>query len=668
MAIENVREHNFNAKYVIDGLNGYYEDKQTFIRVYRDFGQGPIYLDTGLWLSALIEWLREDHDIFYRPGLIFDQVEAARNAAKMCCLRAHIKDEMSKRGLWCTAEEDIPELVDTLFKAYDECSKARDRNRKDATKLSEVTQELRKELNTLKDTVSKVRSRLNSKFIPLPGYEDDLEKLVDIALRGVEARDETINHLTRPWHDEYKDLMDYIRQEVSRNGYKLLEEIGEPLTVKRVFHDLLELLVKRTAEIREVNDQRWEDLRDIHKALGCDGMNGHIDDFAKAVKARASVIKSEHDRYLDQLGKAAADYQALSEENQKLKSSQKSDINKLIRDCCVKHDVIAPSRYFSDETCVEYLFSLIEQKDRSFTILQELYRDIFKKQPDGLSAEDIANKILDRVLTTEDLLHKSVDSVNKKCKATGRMMVADYEKDLLNFIYKGYEGRIHLSDKIITYNPPSVHNTITKIIRDYARSRTRVDILETKIKSIFDKCKSEFTVDDYMLNSDPTTSFMLDCIGSWISSPAESRGKIRAEIENYKLKLKDYILHDIKKHGYRYDGLETKSIEDIVDWIITMETCDRSSIALRDIYTTVERLRHNIDDCDGEIVGHMKDYILRRFEGLHSNTEYCLKKMSELDGCKKDLKILEDKVTAKDDEISRLKDLINAMNEEVKNM
>lgn len=162
-------------------------------------------------------------------------------------------------------------------------------------------------------------------------------------------------------------------------------------------------------------------------------------------------------------------------------------------------DLRAPSRYFSDEACIEYLFSLInsKQKDRSFTILQDLYRDIFKRQPGGLSAEDIANKILDRVLETEDLLHKSVDSVNKECKATGKLMV-----------------------------------------------------------------------------------------------------------EDYKLKLKDYILKDIKKHGYRYDGLETKSPQEIVDWIIEMATCPRDGWAkdeIENLRGQISRLKDLINAMNEEV-------------------------------------------------------------------
>ena len=393
-SIEIVREYHFDPKEVIKGLNGYYESdkRNSYITVRRNDAEAPAYLTTALYLSALIEWLREDFDIFYRPGLKLDQIEAARSAAKMCCLRAHIKDEISKRDLWFGADADIPALVDTFFKAYDECGKARDRNRENAVKLSEVNRELRKELNALKDTVSKVRNRLNKKFCTdAKGYyENDLERLVDIA------------------EEEVKKLK-------------------------------------------------------------------------------------------EQLDKAAADYQALSEENQKLKYSQKSDINALIRDYCTKNDIIAPSRYFSDKACVEYLFSVVDlkQKNRAAVILQDLYRDIFKKQPNGLSAEDIANKILDRMLETEDLLHKSVDSVNKECIAVGENMVNDY-----------------------------------------------------------------------------------------------------------KLSLKSYILKGIEEHGYRYDGLEKKSIEEIVDWIITMATCPRNEWAkdeIENLRGQISRLKDLINVMNEEV-------------------------------------------------------------------
>lgn len=480
MTIEDVRKYHFDPKEVIKGLNGYYESDKcnSYITVRRNDIEGPAYLSTNLWLSALIEWLREDYDIFYRPGLTLDQVEAAKNAAKMCGLRAHIKDELGMRDLWFDKNADIPELVDTLFKSYDECSKARERNRENATKLSEVTRELKKELNALKDTVSLVRSRLNSKFIPLPGYEDDLVKLADIALGAVEARDETINRLTRPWNDECKDIMNYIRQEASRNGFDLPEEIdGGPLTIKRVFHDLLELLGKKEAQRKAVNEQ---------------------------------------------LDKAAADYQALDKEYQEFKNSQKSDINKLIRDYCTTHGIIAPSRYFSDRVSVEYVFSLL---------------DSYSEQRN-----------------------------------------------------KAYDDR-------------------------------------------------DRAVDDY------------------------------------KLSLKDYILHDIKKRGYRYDGLETKSIEDIVDWIITMATHAYKEV--EDVQKETKRkcywylwdaLKKLSPECDALKIDHYEDLVDRIFFEMCFVTENCkqcqrkhsTEKLSYIRRTNK----AEEEVKKLNDVIKKLKELLNEINKE----
>lgn len=618
--IENVREYNLDPKEVIAGLNGYYESDKCngYITVRRNDVEGPAYFTAALYLSALIEWLRVDHDIFYRPGLTLDQVEAARSAAKMCCLRATIKNGFNKRGLfypgfpWRDKEADIPELVEEIFKAYDECSEARDRNRKDATKLSEVTQELRKELNTLKDTVSKVRIRLNKKFCAL-GYEEDLEKLVDIALRGVEARDETINRLTRPRHDECEDIMNYIRQESSRNGFELPEEIdGEPLTVKRVFHDLLELLRMKETKIKETRKKHWNDLRDIYKALGRDGTCDSTDGFAKAVKARAE--------YLESLSRSTE------------REVQKSDINNLIRDYCTKNDVTPPSPYFSDKACVEYLFSVVDLERR----------------------------------------HRA---------AVGKQMVDNYEKDLLKFVYKEYEDRIRLSNETITYNPPSVRNTVLKIISDYARCRTRVDILETRIKSIFDKGKTKFTVDDYVLDGDPTTMFMLDCISSWIGSPAESRGKVRAEIENYKLKLKDYILHDIKEHGYQYDGLEKKSIEDIVDWIITMATCANKEVedAQKEtkqecydyLWNALKKLSPECDALKIDCYENLVDRIFYEMSLINDNCKRCQRKHSteKFDYIRNIQRAnkAEEEVKKLNDVIKKQKELLNEINKEEEN-
>lgn len=528
--IDTIRNYNLDPNEVINGLNGYYEsDKRNgYIIVKRNDFEGPAYFTAALYLSALIEWLREDHDIFYRPGLIFDQIEAARSAAKMCGLRAHIKDEISKRGLWCGADEDVPELVDTLFKVIDECRECADNNRKDAVKLSK-----------------EIRCVVNEKESAIEKLKDRIEEL-EYNFKAVCDEDDIFRTRALKAEEEVKKLKSSVFDMESMHKGVLIDTAVEKKIIDSAAAEEFRNLIF-TDIVRTICQECYD------RGLAMNSYN-----------VETCIMRKE-----------------IKDLKLKLKNAEESDINALIRDYCTKNDIVAPSRYFSDKACVEYLFSVVDlkQKDRSFTILQDLHRDIFKKQPDGLSAEDIANKILDRVLETEDLLHKSVDSVNKECKATGKLMV-----------------------------------------------------------------------------------------------------------EDYKLKLKNYILKDIKEHGYRYDGLQTKSLEEIVDWIITMATVDRANIALRDIYTTVaspaERHRYNIDDCNGENIDHMKDYILKRFEGLRINTEYCLIKMAELDGRQKDLKILEEqqeflvkqnselntKVSAKDDEISRLKDLINAMNEEVGDM
>lgn len=430
---------------VIEGLNRYFtsEPRNNYISIWPTVNaQDFVLYEPEAWADILIEWLRKKHDIFYRPGLKLDQVEAARSAAKKEAKQECYKylwDRLRVLSPDCDALKitDYEKLVDRIFYEMSLIAgNCKECQRKHSTEKFDYiwrTNKAEEEVKKLKEQLDKVE----------------------------DAQKEAV----------CKDIMNYIRHESSRNGFELPEEIdGEPLTIKRVFHDLLELMRKRGAEIKKVNDQRWKDLRDINKALGYDGMDGHVDDFAKAVKARAECVK-----------------RALGEE---------SDINALIRDWCTKNDVIPPSRYFSDKACVEYLFSVIklDQKDRSVSILQDLYRDIFKKQPDGLSAEDIANKILDKMLKTEDLLHKSVDSVNKECKATGKLMVEDYSRN-----------------------------------------------------------------------------------------------------------LKTYILKDIKKLGYPCDGLQTKSIEEIIDWIITMDRDVLVNSKIENLRGQIKRLKDLINAMNEEV-------------------------------------------------------------------
>lgn len=524
---------NVTYETVINGLNGYFtsEPRNDYITVKMesdDIKQDFALYEAETWADILISWLRTKHEIFYYPGMeakyaksekIRPFTERMMDEGALKCLKALYKCVIGQEvginshtliadGIKCAVsikESEIKKMkkriaeLESNFKAVcveDDIFRTR------ALKAEEEVRKLKVELNAVKDTVSQVRSRLNNKFCHL-GYEEDLVKLADIAVKAVDARDETISHIKATAQKEAvcKDIMNYIRQEASRNGFEIPEEIdGEPLTIKRVFHDLLELMRKRGAEIKGVNDKRLKDLRDIYRALGRYNLYDDVDDFLKAVKARAEWVEC-------------------------LSRNAERETRKAVNEQLKKD-----TDYIVDTLC---------------DILEIL----------GISKSNTAH----------------LDIPGLKDKAIQRASV---------------------------------------------------------IKSEHDR---------YLEQLDKATA-------------------------DYQAKLKDYILKGIKKRGSRYDGLQSKSVGEIVDWIITMATVDRANIALRDIYTTVaspaERFRYNIDNCDGTTVDHMKDYILRRFEGLHANTEYCLKKMSEFDT----------KVSAKDDEISRLKGLINAMNEEVKDM
>lgn len=428
---------------VINGLNKYFAEDETRVRVPRSYveitSHNKVFyrFDAAMYVDKLIAWLRTEHGIFYYPGMEAKYAKTERIPP----LTERLMDNgalNSLKKLYKRVTGEEPE-VDSHTLIADGISDEIVKMRGEIKSKESGIEDLKEHIALLEADLKKVKMEKEKFLIEVADREEEIEALqnkdYDVYLE----------------HRQYiiKSIMCNIRQDASRNGFALPEKVdGEPLSIERTFHDLLELLMKRTTEIKEVNDKRWKDLRDIHKALGCDGMNGRIDDFAKTVKARAEYVES------------------LS------RNTERSDINKLISDHCNKFDIIAPSPDSSDKSCVEYLFSV-------------------------------------------------VDLERKHRAAVGKQMVEDYEKDLLKFIYKEYGNRTHLSDKTITYDPQSVRNTIIKIISDYARSRTRVDVLEERIKSIFDEYKTKFTVDDHVINGDPSTRFMLDCIWSWIGSSTE---------------------------------------------------------------------------------------------------------------------------------------------------
>ena len=79
MAITYKEEFNLNDlgfEVVIDGLNKYFSEDETRIRVPRSFVEIKSFnevlffrFDAGMYLDKLIAWLRTEHGVFYYPGM-----------------------------------------------------------------------------------------------------------------------------------------------------------------------------------------------------------------------------------------------------------------------------------------------------------------------------------------------------------------------------------------------------------------------------------------------------------------------------------------------------------------------------------------------------------------------------------------------------------------------
>jgi hypothetical protein len=146
-----------------------------------------------------------------------------------------------------------------------------------------------------------------------------------------------------------------------------------------------------------------------------------------------------------------------------------------------KYGICLSDPHDDEEFRPEQIFdALLDKTIRNENILKDLYRDIVHEESDDLSNEDIATKILDKMLEMKERL-------DHKEKIVGEIRVKHHE----------------------------------------------------------------------------------DCI----KMLAESRAKI----ENYKLSLKNYILTDIQKSIYCYHGLETKSVEELITWLIKMARLPRTS-------------------------------------------------------------------------------------------
>lgn len=185
---------------VIDGLNKYFTEDETRVRVPRSIVEIRSHnkilfyrFDAEMYLDKIISWLRTEHGIFYYPGM---EAKYAKT-------------------------ERIPPLTERLM---DEGA-----------------------LNSLK----KLHKRVTGEEPEVDSHTliaDGISHQVSVYEVQIEELKEEIRNLTET---NCKDIMGYIRQEASRNGYTLPDEIdGEPLTVKMVFRDLLELMRIRGEELR----------------------------------------------------------------------------------------------------------------------------------------------------------------------------------------------------------------------------------------------------------------------------------------------------------------------------------------------------------------------------------------------------------------------------------
>ena len=317
-----ITTNRLSFKDVIDGLNKYFAEDETRVRVPRSCveissSDKAFYrFDAEMYLDKLIAWLRSEHGIFYYPGM---------------------------EAKYAKAEKSIPPFTERM---------KNDGALRTLKKLHKIV--TGEEASDKADSPTLIAAAIENDFAVL---KQDLKN----ALEAKESFFETKGKLAI-----CKELKEYITNESKKYGVDIPEEIdGETITIERTFHDLLEALKNRKAELKEVNEKRWKDLSDIHKALGCGGMNGHVDDFAKAVKARAEYVES------------------LS------RNIERSDINKLIRDYCAKNDIVAPSPYFSDKACVEYLFSVVdlEREHRAAVgkqMVEDYKRDLLRSIIDTL--------------------------------------------------------------------------------------------------------------------------------------------------------------------------------------------------------------------------------------------------------------------------------------------
>jgi len=307
MAITNEEEFNLNDLLdklefsdVINGLNEYFTADETRVRIPRSYVEikspdivvmqivlqpnNPVFqnrfyrFDAEMYLDKIIAWLRTEHGIFYYPGMeakyakteripplterLMD--EGALNSLKKLHKRVTGRDpEVDSHTL---IADGIAHQVSVYEVQIEELQ-------------TQIENQKPKETIEQKDNASDINKLISdycNKFdiiAPSPYLTD--EYCVKYLFSVVDLEREHREAVGKQMVDDYeKYIMDHIRQEASQNGYNLPEKVdGEPLTIERVFHDLLELMRKRGDELRILNS-KCNRLDEIVEELNA--LNGEI--------------------------------------------------------------------------------------------------------------------------------------------------------------------------------------------------------------------------------------------------------------------------------------------------------------------------------------------------------------------------------------------------------
>lgn len=260
---EEVNLNDLNFKDVIDGLNNYFAEDETRVRVPGSYveiknSDKIIYRFVAeKHLDKLIAWLRTEHGIFYYPGM---EAKYAKT-------------------------EKIPPLTERLMDkgALNSLKKLYKRV---------VGEEPIWDSHTL--IAEGIAEQVSIHKIQIDSLQKDLKKEKEKALIEAADREEEIESLQKRNYELYLKYRHYImkkiRFEASLNGFELPEKVdGAPLSIERVFRDLIELLKKRDAEIKNLNAElatkwtktsliNWLQQRARHKNVELDDTFLYSDD------------------------------------------------------------------------------------------------------------------------------------------------------------------------------------------------------------------------------------------------------------------------------------------------------------------------------------------------------------------------------------------------------